>query len=66
MRRPCRPSLACIAWALSTEAMVACTTADGRIADFQVKRESLTGVAITGEVVNDCADPVWGNIRLIF
>jgi hypothetical protein len=34
--------------------------------DFQFRRVSVTGVAITGEVINDCAEPVWGIIRLTF
>ena len=37
-----------------------------RLADLQFKREGITGVAITGAVVNDCTDPVWGIIRLTF
>jgi len=52
--------------ALSTWAAVACTTADVRFSDFQFRRVSVTGVAITGEVINDCAEPVWGIIRLSF
>src|SRR3982750_3098178 len=42
--------------ALSTWAAVACTTADVRFSDFQFRRVSVTGVAITGEVINDCAE----------
>jgi hypothetical protein len=52
--------------ALSTWAAVACTTADVRFSDFQFRRVSVTGVAITGEFINDCAEPVWGIIRLTF
>jgi hypothetical protein len=58
--------LAGIASALSICAAAACTTADVQVADFQFKREGAIGVAVTGEVVNNCADPVWGIIRLTF
>lgn len=51
---------------VSTCAAFACTTADVRFTQFQMNKEHGGAVAITGEVFNDCAEPVWGIIRLTF
>lgn len=64
---PCRTWMAALAvLTLSPCAAAACTTSDVRFTQFQAIRGNGGAVAITGEVFNDCAEPIWGIVRLIF
>ena len=52
--------------ALLPSPAAACATTDVKWTRFQAVKVSDGGAAVTGEVFNDCAEPVWGIIRLVF
>jgi hypothetical protein len=51
---------------LPSPAAAGCATADVRWTRFQAVKVGEGGAAIMGEIFNDCAEPVWGIIRLTF
>src|SRR4051812_39508785 len=67
MRTPVlRLALAAAPALLPSPAAAGCATADVRWTRFQAVKVGEGGAAIMGEIFNDCAEPVWGIIRLTF